>query len=63
MGPDELPDTNLTTVPTHPKIKHVARNPCCDYRPRQIQSENLASELPERMKHECANNDLMCIGL
>ena len=28
--PDELSDPNLNTLPTHPKIKYVARSPCCD---------------------------------
>ena len=28
--PDELSDPNLTTLPTHPGIKYVARSPCCD---------------------------------
>ena len=29
--PDELSDPNLTPLPTHPGIKYVARNPCCDH--------------------------------
>ena len=29
-APDELSDPNLTPLPTHPGIKHIARSPCCD---------------------------------
>ena len=27
---DKRSDPNLTTVPTHTRIKHVARSPCCE---------------------------------
>ena len=28
--PDKLSDPNLTSLPTHPVMKHAARNPCYD---------------------------------
>ena len=28
---DELSDSNLTPLPTHPGLRYVARSPCCDY--------------------------------